>query len=1375
MDSTQPQVPQIGQPLSQADAASLQGNNSPATTPTAAPQTPQIGQPLSQTDAASLKTPASKPQAGIGERMAQGFGGAAATGVADVAGMINRHVPGVSYLADKIGDVAGLPKVPNAMQSAQDIVTHKADEAQSTWAGKGGALLETAAEFGLGEGELKELEGLSQVERLRKLMPTMKILEESPKLLKAVKVAMESAKSGGIMGAQSLAHGATPEDAAKSAALGVGVGLGAQGLFGAGKMGFDLLKKAGWSGAALDAVTKIAGENTKSAEEVSDTLSHQITNAEAVSHTTFDNAMESIRGKIGDTEIPLSGSPLHQTAVALQSEMAKLPEGIQSGLKGLVPSEGNMNGLLEGLTDGSTKNITGSQLIDLRQALSKQLPRVAPALKDAIGKVLEGIDDTLDHVAGEAGHVGGVSDEYQAARSAYRQSVADLKEPFVKRIQNGKISDALDMLGKGQEAPHRMEVLKRLVGEDTVAGLGLNKFADVVKGATDEDGVLSIKKAISGWDKLSDETKKSMFSATPEVGQQLEQLMDGLRTMSKVQTTAKIGAALTSIGLTAAAASSGFKGTLSAIETVAGLAALAGLGTHGGQEVIEKLVTSKPLLEGLGKLYGYAGENAAQRLGTTGRTAEQLMKQGVEGPAPATAWDSMMNAAKNISTGGEEGAAGNVTKRNVGNPGTSSLIGKRGVKSPAADAVNMVAGQADDVAAALSKKAKPTAVPQPTYKDLGSGTHEVKTSIDGEDGGQLLAQDTKVPGESQVKIHWVADTAQGKGVGSNQIETLAKKLSEDPNRRTLLSDDDMTDGAIGAWRKLQAKYPDAISEYEGAKGDPRFRFDLKKMNAGAGAEAEAGAETPAPAATAATAATANTPADQAAAIPQAERDALSDKEIGTRKPWAKNADPTNNPNSTGGRDAIEAADKASPSKIGHIPWDDPSRMNKTVRGKLGAKENMAATIVDYAKRGIFGGLEFSPDDLASADGVLNKTIDHFANQLEELYNRVPASIRNVSRKWYDSAHATTKQWAKEYGITHEQMAGVIANLSPKNAWDNNVGVARRLVETWKNSKNIPWDGEMDKAAQRIRDVQVKAIAKAQGAGKTGDPAFLNMIDDIRGKKYGELTVPTEGLTPTEAKMALREKQALWIRMVDEAHGAKTTDLYAPDGTVRGKTTRAWGMNGPAAKALDILESNLDVQGIDDSIGDGHKIRNFYNNIINPWSKRGHTTIDTHAVSAAWWNPWSSNDGVVNHNFGGGGGKGAVNPSSVAETGTSGLYDVYEAAYRQAAAKIGVQPRELQSMTWEGIRSLMGGDKKTASLREAVRDIWKQHAENRLTLSQANDKVIKASGGFSKPDWLSQADWDAETSMDKAETVRGEGQAPPMPTVTMKPVKPKVAK
>ena len=40
----------------------------------------------------------------------------------------------------------------------------------------------------------------------------------------------------------------------------------------------------------------------------------------------------------------------------------------------------------------------------------------------------------------------------------------------------------------------------------------------------------------------------------------------------------------------------------------------------------------------------------------------------------------------------------------------------------------------------------------------------------------------------------------------------------------------------------------------------------------------------------------------------------------------------------------------------------------------------------------------------------------------------------------------------------------------------------------------------------------------------------------------------------------------------------------------------------------------------------------------------------------------------------------------------------------------------------------------------------------MTLDEARTKIMHASGGFTKPEWMSQEDWDADTSPNKAENI-----------------------
>jgi hypothetical protein len=448
---------------------------------------------------------------------------------------------------------------------------------------------------------------------------------------------------------------------------------------------------------------------------------------------------------------------------------------------------------------------------------------------------------------------------------------------------------------------------------------------------------------------------------------------------------------------------------------------------------------------------------------------------------------------------------------------------------------------------------------------------------------------------------------------------------------------------------------------------------------------------------------------------------LASKEIATRRPTSTKGNMVNNPANLSGMEAVDAADKQA-----------PSRTSKAGTPILGVKEKLASALSNYPDSPV----DLSPEELRKPASVIEKHIQHYADNIRALYHAIPDAIRGPAKAWYVTAHNLTKAMSEKYGILHEQAAGVVAALSPKNAWDNNVGTADRLMDMWKNQKGHEWSPEMDKAASDIRKVATTA--------KKPSRDFIKLIDQVRGKTFDELTAKQlpDNATAEQIKDnqdALRGKQALWFRLVDEAHGAKDFPARSPEGVIHGSTTRAWIGIDPIAKALDILD-NGDIQHIHDVMGQGHKLRNFYNNIINPWSERGHVTIDTHAVGAAHMKPLSQDDLEVAQNFGSSL-KGIPGAPGEAMTGIKGTYPVYEEAYRRVAAELGIHPNELQSITWEGIKSLMGDDKKTPELREAVQNIWDEHKAGKISIDDARTKIIDAAGGFSKPDWMPESDWE----------------------------------
>jgi hypothetical protein len=230
-------------------------------------------------------------------------------------------------------------------------------------------------------------------------------------------------------------------------------------------------------------------------------------------------------------------------------------------------------------------------------------------------------------------------------------------------------------------------------------------------------------------------------------------------------------------------------------------------------------------------------------------------------------------------------------------------------------------------------------------------------------------------------------------------------------------------------------------------------------------------------------------------------------------------------------------------------------------------------------------------------------------------------------------------------------------------------------------------------------------------------------------------------------------KAAWIRVYDESHNGRTMPNYAPDGSIRGlarnpvsnqPTVSHWNSTNGIAKAVSILEDGS-KENIHTQLGEMHKVRNFYNNIIDPWSKSGDVTIDTHAVGAGHLRPMGGSSEEVMHNFGSSfkptpaqaaAGMKASSSQASAVTGVQGTYGLYAEAYRQAAAKLGILPRELQSITWEGIRSLYESRAKTDELKSTISQIWKDHKNGEVSIDRARNQILKAAGGFKNPKWLS---------------------------------------
>lgn len=358
--------------------------------------------------------------------------------------------------------------------------------------------------------------------------------------------------------------------------------------------------------------------------------------------------------------------------------------------------------------------------------------------------------------------------------------------------------------------------------------------------------------------------------------------------------------------------------------------------------------------------------------------------------------------------------------------------------------------------------------------------------------------------------------------------------------------------------------------------------------------------------------------------------------------------------------------------------------------------------------------------------TVNEFVDQLRSNLEWLYNQIPKDVSDNTKQWYNGARRIAEESADQHGIETRQAAGATASLSPQKDWDMNVSLLKRVLDTHFNrGDEVTSQAMLDKANDIAEASDEHKRKNALKAGKVfvpdPDDGFKRAKRILTGKAYNDLTDPYE--------------KAMFSRLYDEVNNPREYEKINPDGSVKGLALNdngkpgkvAWGSLNEAAKAISILEDGS-RDNISDQLGNAHKVRNFYNNILlpntNPFED---VTVDTHAVAAALLRPLSGNSTEVTHNFGGAG-KSAL-------TGAGGTYGLYADAYRQAARNLGISPRELQSVTWEAIRELFPAEFKTAKNNATIDNIWKEYKSGKQTLNATRQRILDASA---KPAWLERS-------------------------------------
>lgn len=382
---------------------------------------------------------------------------------------------------------------------------------------------------------------------------------------------------------------------------------------------------------------------------------------------------------------------------------------------------------------------------------------------------------------------------------------------------------------------------------------------------------------------------------------------------------------------------------------------------------------------------------------------------------------------------------------------------------------------------------------------------------------------------------------------------------------------------------------------------------------------------------------------------------------------------------------------------------DPT--NVILSGLAAMLEHPASFAKNVALVQTYPGVKVDPG--VSPEEAARQFIAHVEGNLLFLYNLMPEHLRKRAQQWYDGANKLAQEWAEKHDKTLAQVAGIMAALSPKADWFTNVAMAERVLTIMKYQQDTVWSKEMTAKLKTI-----PALAKMK-----------ELAASVKGKKLGELETT--------------EQKAFWLRVYDETHNSKDYQNIAPEGHFVGpiKTTKGanakmgWSFQRSIENAIDAFE-NASPLDISRALGNAHKVRNFYNNIFDPNSP-DFTTIDTHAMNAALLLPMGAVHPIVGQGFGGTG------SAKRAETGALGTYGLYQEGYAQAAAKVGVLPRQMQSITWEAIRSLFTDTFKTEENYNKIVSIWNRYTSGEITVESAREEIAALAGGIKGFPWDTQ--------------------------------------
>lgn len=294
----------------------------------------------------------------------------------------------------------------------------------------------------------------------------------------------------------------------------------------------------------------------------------------------------------------------------------------------------------------------------------------------------------------------------------------------------------------------------------------------------------------------------------------------------------------------------------------------------------------------------------------------------------------------------------------------------------------------------------------------------------------------------------------------------------------------------------------------------------------------------------------------------------------------------------------------------------------------------------------------------------------------------------ASQRWYNVAHDVSGKKAQEVGLPPQAGYGVTAITSPQTMWDINVARMMRLMDMYKDKFSSLSPEERKRAMEWI---DKRMESGSPGAVASKGKEYLTRVGET---PMSQLTDPFERYSKVVLSDAVRNPYMVPSISVSGEFGKDVAPI-------------TWGSANQINAALDIM-NDPSMKNISSQMTGGGKVPSFYNNIAVPESSLPISTIDTHSAGAASLFPGGGKDSIVYRAMGIGAPPGSPRLAAAdsAVTGSKGLYGPVSEMHNVAAKELGVLPRAVQSITWEGVRDLWGQEGKTAALKTAVDNIWR---------------------------------------------------------------------